>query len=286
VSNDFIQYQLVYDQLSASDGPIEFIINNRFEPGFVVLYYYLSSVLSGSDTFLLVASIILSTKYILFIRYLNHPIVAWFIYIIIFLPTLEASQLRSAISTTIVIYILFHPVYREKFILKSILAAMFHYVGLIIYLLKFTKKPFFGILLIILAAIFFDNILLLMSNNVFKVNQFISASDNGEYANIFNSITVIQFLISLCCIFNWKHFNEAQKRGAFLIIIGLLIYSMLNDNPGVAHRVREISLLGIFPLLFSSKIRINYSSLLLFSCIMSMCVYYLVFTVLEIIQVS
>ena len=286
ISNDFIQYQLIYDKLSASEGSIEAIINNRFEPGFVVLYYYLSSFLSGSDTFILVASIILSIKYILFTKYLNHPIAAWFLYIIIFLPVLEASQLRTAIASTVILYIILNPAFKEKFLFKAIFVSMFHYIGIIIYFLKFNTRPLLGLLVILLPGIFLDSILPLISTSVFKFDIFISTLDSGQSVNLFSSSMIMQFLISLYCAFNWRNFNEMQKRGAYLIIIGLLVYIVLSHNPGIAHRVREVSLLGIFPLLFSSKMRINYSALLLFSCVMYVCVYYLAFTVLEIIQLS
>jgi hypothetical protein len=279
ISNDFIQYQLIFNKIKASDGALEAVLENRYEPGFTILYYLLSDFVKANNAFLIVAFTILLIKYILFIRYLDYPITSWLVYIVIFLPYLEANQLRTAIASAVILYVLLTPDLKQKYILQAMLASIFHYIGLIILILKYNNKPIVSLLLILFLAGSLNSIIPLVSNSIFKFNYFLTTGT--ESVNLINSNTIAQFFISIYCVYNWKSFNNVQKRGAFFIIAGLLIYIILSDNPGIVHRVREVSLLGIFPLLFSGRIRVTPSSLLAFSGVLIIFTYYLYSTTSE-----
>lgn len=266
VSNDYLQYQLIYDLIK--DGTdifgyklLDLMSSTRYEPGFLAVYYFLSNYLSGENIYILLASITLILKYAIFNKYLEKPVKAWLIYIVLFLPYSDASQLRTAIAVTMILYVICSKT-DKNFFIKTSFSMLFHYVGVITYMFKFIKKPFYCFFIIIFCAFAFDQIILFINSKIeIPLTYFIS---NNFYprVNIFSSISIAQLMISFFCINKWRSFNEQQKRGAFLIIFGMIIYYIMSNNPGVAHRVREISLLGIFPLLFSSdKLKFNFSSL-------------------------
>ena len=284
ISNDFIQYQLIFNQLAASESVTEAILNYRFEPGFVLLYYSLSGTVTANSAFYIIAFASLLMKYILFIKYLDYPLTSWLIYAVLFLPFLDASQLRTAMSSAIILYTLLVPVYKEKYILQAMLASIFHYVGLIIFILIFNRKPLFGLFVVLLAGVFLDRILPMISSNILKFDLFVTSATNDVNSNLVNSISMAQLFISIYCIYKWSALSSVQKKGALLILVGLLVYAVLINNATIAHRVREVSLLGIFPLLFSSKIRITFSSLIAFSAIFFIFAYYLIFTTSELIS--
>ena len=287
ISNDFTQYQLIFDEITTSEGPIDAILKYRYEPGFTMLYYYLSKFFTANDTFFVIAFFILTIKYLLFLKYLKYPVTAWFLYTILFMPVLDASQLRAAIASTIIIYLLFTSSSKAGYIFKVVAASMFHYIALIIVAFQSYKKPIFTLLITLSLALLLDNILRLVSGNIFKVATFLS-STNSENQNVtlFSSISVSQLFLSLYCIINWKGFNDVQKKGGLLIMLGILLYFALGHNPGIAHRIREVSLVGIFPLLFLIRVKINYTSLMAFTSVFYIGSYHLVNIIIELINIS
>ena len=285
ISNDFMQYQLIFDQITTSEGPIDAILKYRYEPGFIMLYYYLSEFFSANNTFFVIAFFILTIKYLLFLKYLKYPVTAWFLYTILFMPVLDASQLRTAIASTIIIYLLFTSSSKAGYIFKALAASMFHYIALIIIAFQSYKKPIFTLLITLSLALLLDNILRLVGGDIFKVATFLS-STNSENQNVtyMNIISVPQLFLSLYCIINWKGFNDVQKKGGLLIMLGILLYFALGHNPGIAHRIREVSLLGIFPLFFSIKVNFNYNSMLAYSSLFIIVSYHFVYIIDELIN--
>ena len=286
VSNDFLQYQIIFNLIADFEGSvIEAIIKYRYEPGFTALYYYLTRFVAANNAFFIIAFFILTIKYLLFLKYLKYPVAAWFLYSIVFMPILDASQLRTAIASTMIIYVLLTSSSRGGYIFKAITASMFHYIALLIMTLTLYKKPFFTLLITSLFALLINTILGLISNDFLNVDMFISRS-NDLSVNFFSSIAAAQLLLSLYCIINWKGFNDEQKKGGLLIMIGILLYYVLGYNPGIAHRIREISLLGIFPLLFLIRVKVNYTSLMAFTSVFYIGSYSLVMTIIELINLS
>tara|TARA_B000000460_G_scaffold249049_1_gene228377 strand:+ start:2333 stop:3151 length:819 start_codon:yes stop_codon:yes gene_type:complete len=258
---------------------LEAFKNLRYEPGFIFIYYFLSGLDSGM-LFLLLASLCVLIKYAIFKKYFMHPIIAWLLYIIIFLPNLESSQLRTAIATTVIFYVISNPVMKKNYLVEAISASIFHYIGLIILSYRLIRKPFQGLLLIILAAALFNIFITLITQYVPILILY--TGFEGE-ANLLSSIFVAQSLIALCCILNWRLLNNTQKKGAFLIIIGAIIFIVLNEFSGIVHRIREISMLGIFPLIFSNRLRLNFPTLTLYILTAFYCLYHLFFLSRELI---
>ena len=285
VSNDFMQYQLIFEQIANANSSIDAVFKYRYEPGFTILYYYLSEFLSADYTFFIISFFILIIKYLLFFKYLKYPIIGWFLYTILFMPILDASQWRTAMASTIIMYLLFAKSSKSGYIFKAIAASMFHYVGLIIIALRFYKKPILTLIMTLLFSLIINNVLELVSGDIFKFAKFISTSySEPQKVNYFNLISVSQLFLTLYCIINWKGFNDVQKKGGLLIMLGILLYFSLGHNPGIAHRVREVSLLGIFPLFFSIKLNFNYNSMLAYSSLFIIVSYHFVFVIDELIN--
>ncbi|MBI90188.1 MAG: hypothetical protein CMG60_08890 [Candidatus Marinimicrobia bacterium] len=286
ISNDFVQYELIFDQIVNSAGPMDAVINFRYEPGFTMLYYFLSSILTANSTFFVVAIFILFLKYLIFLKYLRYPISAWIIYIILFIPVLDASQLRTAIASTIIIYLLLTFSSKTGVILKTIVASMFHYVALIIILFQAYKKPILTIAMTLTFGLLINNLLKVMTGDIFKLAMHLSSTTSlNKTVNYFNVISLSQLAICVFCIFNWRSLDEIQKKGGFLIIIGLSLYFIFGENPGIAHRIREVSLLGIFPLLFSNKVNFNYKSMVTYSSLFIIVLYHFVYVIDELIKI-
>jgi len=284
VSNDYKSYELIYDAVKQQQSFTDLLFFSRYEPGFIAVYYYLSDYLSSFNLFILIGSIVLILKYEIFKRYLRRPKIAWIIYIIIFLPFSEANQIRSSIATTIILYVICSPETNKKYLFNAIFAAIFHYVGIIIYFFKFNKRP------ILLMSIFCVMLLLTIDiiayiNNFLNIPlTFISTATNN-FPNPFNSNVIMQWLIFIFCIYKWNYLNYNQKQGALLISMGLLSFYLMMGQPSMAHRIREISNLGIFPLVFSSKkISSTHFSLVLYVAIIFLILYHLVFTVDELMH--
>jgi hypothetical protein len=307
VSNDFDQYELIYNIVRGDPdwwggdskwgkdtilpgGGINIttlIIQTRYEPGFIALYYYLSNFFSSSHLFYFIAFSSLLIKYTIFTKYLRSPVIAWFFYIVLFLPWAEANQLRSSVAATFIVYIICRLQDNRKFFLKTFFSMSLHYVGALTYILKYVKKPFLGISIVAIATIFFNTLIIFVNSKLAINAQLGFGGDPLVEAgvNVFSSIAIMQLNISIFCFYKWTRLNEQQKKGAFLIILGLIIYYLMANNPGVAHRIRELSLLGIFPLIFSiDKIKVNFPSLLLFISIAYLVIYHFFVNIIELIS--
>ena len=254
ISHDYNSYLLFYSQIREIDSLLESFYFSRFEPGFISLSYFLSLLpfLSGKSYFLLLAAASLVIKYRLFKKYLNFPNFAWFIYILLFIPALEASQIRTAIAMILVLYVILKA-NNTGFIAPAMLASLFHFSGVIIMLLSAQKRFISGILIFLLMIFFIEDIFSFLHTDFIPLKQFFPESRNN--VNLLSTVFISQFLISLFGILDWNNLNQSQKKGLFLILLGSIIYLGLYDNPSIAHRIREISLLGIFPLLFSGSIK-------------------------------
>lgn len=289
ISNDFWQYERIYDQFTDykinNKGSLkDFMIVHRFEPGFELLYYYLLSFFAANTLFFLIAIPVMTIKYLLFLKYLKYPLAAWFLYIILFLPVLDSSQLRTSIVSMIMIYVLLTSTSNYGYIFKAIAALMFHYIGLLVILIRFYKHPIFVILIITIATFFIESILGLLSSSIFQLDYFI-ASPSGLTVNYLSTNAAAHLLLSLYCFIAWRGFNDIQKKGAFLIVLGILIYYLLGHNPLIAGRILVFSLLGIFPLLFLIRVRFNYTSLLAYISLFYIGLYKFVLVISELIDI-
>lgn len=267
---DHYSYLLYYEKISYLNSFNESINSSRFEPGFAFLSYYLSRLIeSPTIHFFFVASIVVLIKYKLFVKYLYSPILAWLFYLAVFIPAFESNQLRTAIATIFLLYVLLK---REKnkgfFLLQTFFSMLFHYGGAIILFFNIERRLkllLVGLILAVIISFNLDFILKFLDsmNPALRLRLFMSTHNEYQTANIFSSVHITQFFIVILGLISWKTLSQNQKKGLFLIFIGSFIYILLYYNPAIAHRIREISLLGVIPLLFADKIRWSYSFFLI-----------------------
>ena len=175
-------------------------------------------------------------------------------YIILFLPAQESSQIRIAFSTVFIMYIIFNPYTVRNLIPATVFSILFHKIGVITPLLLIPKLGRMGVLLWLLVfgitLQILDNISLLIGLEAYFIG-------GNHSVNLLSSVFIVQLLISINGLLNWQQYNVIQKKGLMIILIGCAVYIGLADVPGVAHRVREVSLIGIIPMIFSTKYSLN-----------------------------
>lgn len=265
---DHYTYLTYYGVIIENDSFTETLYSSRFEPGFVFLSHFFSRIIHSPEAFFfLISSVVVLLKYRLFIKNLYSPLIGWLFYTVVFLPVFESNQLRTGIATLFLLYVMLA---REKIkgvlLFPTFLAMLFHYLGAIILFFNLQKKLIFFILGFILLAVLsinLDNILMLLHTEVLPLKVFMSSSNDYVRANIFSSVHIAQLCICILGLMNWSKLSLNQKRGLFLIFLGSFFYILFSYNPGISHRIREISLLGIIPLLFSDKIKLTNSFLIL-----------------------
>ena len=261
VSNDVGEYDIIHAFIKNTESLGEAILAVRFEPGFTTIYYMLSD-LDSRVLFTLLGSICLIMKFYLFRQYLDNSYFAWLTYIIIFIPAQEASQIRTAIATTALMYVLLRDQPKKNYFLETFFASLMHFIGLIIFSYQFFSKPIRALLLFAFGAFFLNLFFALLIQYIpfffiYRPNQL------GFSANIFSTVFLVQILIGISCLLNWKILTYVQKKGAYLILIGIISFILLNDFPFV-HRIREVSMLGTIPLVFSQSLRMTLPTLTIY----------------------
>ena len=131
---------------------------------------------------------------------------------------------------------------------------MFHYTAILILSLYFVRAPIIGLTLMLIFLSFAN---LLISTYDYLSFATIWLGKLPGQVNFTSSLFIVQATISLSAIYVWKKLTLVQKRGAYFNTIGVIVYLLFNDYPVVAHRVRELTQLGIFPLLFFHKEKLN-----------------------------
>jgi hypothetical protein len=281
VSNDVTQYAIIWGLLNGNEF-FESFLALRYELGSLYVLWLFANLFSAATSFYLVGIIALSIKYYLFNRYLKYPLIAYFLYVITFAHILDGNQIRVALSACIIFYALFtSPTSKYTYIWLSLAAVLFHYSGIIILFLYFVRLP-----LLPIAGIFFGSIVLeeiVMSSNYFEF-AWIWVASEGK-VNFTNSFFIMQVFIFIVCAFNWKSLSEGQRRGALFNMIGVVTYISFADNPIVAHRIRELSQLGIIAILFFGAFRLTIVKLVTATCFAYIVGYNLLLIVLELMLI-
>lgn len=126
-SRDFFEYLVYYQSIPASLS----FLDTRFEPGFHLVSWFFRNYLNAdlSTLAMMLAGVSLSIKFMLFRRYLSHPVVAALLYAILFFPIHEYTQYRVGISLAFGFWAV-HLLYERRLTWAVILFAIafsFHY---------------------------------------------------------------------------------------------------------------------------------------------------------------
>ena len=247
VANDVANYEVIWE-FSQDRSFIEVFNQRRLELGSLFILWSFANYVSAITMIFLTGVIALSAKYYLFNKYINQTLIAYVLYVITFVHILDANQLRAALASCFIIYaILVPPKSKYTYLLLTTFAVLFHYSGVIILSLYFVRRPFFIISSVIIASLLFDAI---VASSPLLSFAMVWLSGGAGNVSLINSFWIMQILIAILCAFNWKSLNEGQKRGAFINMLGVIFYVAFQGSPIVAHRIRELSQLGILAILF------------------------------------
>lgn len=256
VSNDVGEYVALWHMVRELPF-LDAWLAGRFEIGSLFVFWILAQVLSPLATFYFVGLTAFSVKYHLIRKYLHYPVVALAIYVALFLHLHDANQIRAALAGCFLLYALVAPTGgRFFYLILAGIASLFHYSGLMILALYAVRTPFTGFAVIGVASVAWDYLIGGSAALSFAV---VFLSKGVGEVNLTSSLFVVQVVIALASAIQWKRFSDAQRRGAYLIMCGALFYVAFIDNPIMAHRLRELSMLGVFPLLFLGDRKARYT---------------------------
>lgn len=254
VSNDYESYQIIWDMLKGTNF-LESYIRLRYEIGSLFVLWSLANIFSAKTMIFIIGLISLAIKYTLFNKYLNYPALAFICYVIIFAHILDANQIRVAMSVCVLFYACFvPPKTRLTYLYLTIIAVFFHYSGIVILFFYFIRSPVFLIVGIFLFSFVFDS--LVSSSDYFAFAMIWQTASSGSI-NLAASPFIMQLCLALVCAARWNFLSEGQKRGALLNLVGVIVYVSFLDNPIVAHRVRELTQVGMIPILFLGEPRLT-----------------------------
>lgn len=282
-SNDVGQYVLLLQRLNEIDY-LEALMSLRYEPASLFVLWALGTIFSANMAFYLIGLLALSTKYYLFNKYLNYSSLAFLLYLLTFVHILDANQIRVALAVSVIFFALFiEPKSRFTYLLLTIFACMFHYSAVIILLLYFVNRPIIPLLGIIVMSIIFDSFV--ASSPYLSFAMIWLSTDSGE-VSLTNPFFILQAFIMLGCIINWSNLNLGQRKGALLNMIGVIAYLSFLENPIIAHRIRELSQIGIFGILFLGPMKFTYAKFITLVCFIFMLAYNIFFQLFEILYIS
>lgn len=268
-SNDLGDYFIVIELIRGTNLFVSFF-TMRYEFGSLFLLWTLPKLFTNFIAVYLIGLLSLALKYAIFKKFLSYPNVAFFIYILTFAHIVDANQLRFSLALCVVFYALFkEPTSKFFYLFWALFSTLFHYSGILILCLYFVRRPMILLFGIGILGFTFD---LAISNFSYLSFATIWKSTTEGEVSLTNSLFFMQFALCLACIIDWRFLSDAQKRGALLCIFGVTIYLMFLNNPIVAHRVRELSQLGIFAIVFMGEPR--WSSI---KKVSSLCLGYMIF---------
>ena len=247
VANDVENYVAIWEFTIGREFMSVFA-ERRLEVGSFFLFWFLSHYVSAIGMIFVTGLIALSIKYYLFNKYINRTLIAYLLYVITFVHMLDANQIRAALASCFLIYaLLVPPKSKYTYFLLTCFAVLFHYSGVIILVLYLVRWPLTTLILVIISSLVFET---LVASSELLAFATIWLSGGSGKVSLINSFWIMQVLIAIVCAFNWSRLSEGQRRGALLNSVGVIFYLAFLDNPIVAHRIRELSQLGIFPILF------------------------------------
>lgn len=276
-SRDLEQYTIIW-HFSKDANFLDVFYNNRYEIGSFFLFWSFAQVFSPGMSFYLMGLVALSAKFYLIKKYFNYPLIAFCVYTLIFVHILDGNQIRAALALTILLYALSLPSCSLfGYLSLAIIATLFHYSGIVILILYFVRAPLLGLTLLV-AISFIYEWLILSTDNLTFLRIFLPSSD-GQI-NFTNSLFIMQVCIAIVCLLFWNNLNCQQKKGAYLNFFGIVAYVAFVENALIAHRLRELSQLGILTVLFFGDKKFTYVKIVTAICLGYIILYNLIYIIL------
>lgn len=255
VANDVPNYTHIWE-ISQEWSFIEIYNQRRIEFGSLFILWNLAQYFSATLMIFFTGALALLAKYYLFTKYINQLVIAYFLYVVTFVHILDANQIRAALASCFLMYaILAPPKSKYSYLKLAALGVLFHYSAVIILSLYFVRLKFLLVVLIIIASLSFDYIV--VSYEILSFAKIWLSGGDG-FVSFVNSFWIMQIFIAILSVANWRYLSDGQQRGALLNIMGIVVYISFYASPIIAHRVRELSQLGILAILFLGPPRLTY----------------------------
>lgn len=264
-SRDYFEYKYYYDTISGDF----YVTDTRFEPGFHVISWifknWLGANMSALVFFLVLTS--LGIKFVLFRKYLNQPLFALLLYLIIFFPIHEYTQYRVGVSLAFG-YWAVHKILEKKYLLAAALfiaSLSFHYSSILLPLITlaitFTgwRLSLISIFVIGVIGPAFLNATGIISVDLLQTLNPLSSSYLENKAMIDDvsilSINNILLIFSIIGYLIAKIYNRSKYHQVFLIIAILCFIPiiLMPNSPIIAQRSKEVLFVGVIFLSCRSK---------------------------------
>jgi hypothetical protein len=276
VGRDFLQYLDFYSSI----GPLSSYSDFRFEPGFSWMAIQASNII-GINYYAfaaVVASFSMALKFRTFSG-LHHPFLASAYYISCWFPLHENTQIRAAISITILFFAA-HKMFQNKwwqFILLCAASSLFHYSAFFgafaIFISYHLSKYSIGIGIIISA--FSGIVLTIAMDYIFPA--VIILREGIEYdtyrsgsPNIFSFVNVLTFLFIVLSLANGSMNDRKNKTFLLVVITSFSVLIGFYTVPVMANRMRE--LLAVFMAFIAFEYKLDSKTLPQFIISMALCV--------------
>ena len=263
VSNDAGEYEMIWSLMH--DQPMtQRRLLVRYEPLSLVILWSLAQVLSAAAMFYVLGLTAFSAKFFLFRKYAIYPTAAVVVYVGLFMAAHDANQVRLALASPLILYAFFRPLSTRKLLLVAVLATLIHYSAAVIALLCLRRRPVLAFAALATASVLLTFLLVRIDLLRFLTTYVIGT---GSQVSLTNPGFLLQSVIGLVSMSEWKRLSEAQQKGALFVAGGAMTYVILMSNGLLAHRLREMMMLGVMPLLFAGRVRLTYGFALIWVCV-------------------
>lgn len=250
-SRDYFEYLIYYQSISTSLS----FLDTRFEPGFHIIAWFFRNYLNAelSTLALAIAATSLAIKFMLFRRYLAHPVVAALMYTILFFPIHEYTQYRVAIALSFgfwAVHLLFERRYVWAVIL-FVLAFSLHYSSILLvgaawlglYVRSRLVVP--GTLAVMVIATVFSSLNYVFEGVLNSLNPLSAAylQNNALIESV--SILSVNNLLIVAALACYLVAGYHRRGGYHMLMLTMSIACLvpivlLPDAPVVAQRSKEV----------------------------------------------
>lgn len=261
---DYSEYLRFYSWLKSNS----FWTHTRFEPGYTFLAWVFKFYLGTSYSlfYLVLVSLALGLKLHLIWRYTTSPVLATLVYLMLFYPLHEYTQIRVAVAIGFA-YLALHKGLQGKIynaLILFFLALIFHYsVAVLVVgacLFFFLRQNIYlfasGVVLSLMLLAFIR--LQFFSTFLYRLNPLTSAYIKNSSTTIEPNLLSLSFILFGTTLVSisfdqrpWR--DDYTYLWFFLSIIGMVSFVLLNDSPVFAHRIKEIFMVSSIFLTFKSR---------------------------------
>ena len=250
-SRDYFEYLIYYQSIPTSLS----FLDTRFEPGFHVIAWFFRNYLDANlSTFaLMIAGTSLAIKFLLFRRYLAHPVFAALLYTVLFFPIHEYTQYRVGIALALgfwAVHMLFERRYAWSTILFG-LAFSLHYssillvVGASLGLYVRSRLVIAGTLAVLMITTVFSKLNYAFEDVLSSLNPLSAAylQNNAMMDSV--SILSVNNLLILAALACYLVAGYHRRGGYHVLMLTMSIACLvpivlLPDAPVVAQRSKEV----------------------------------------------